>query len=236
MHRLSNRFHRLGMSLLYDLEERGVKARDLRNHIAIIPCHLIQETCTSTSMMIDTLENFKTLTGLIHFLNSRIWNFIDYHLLEYTIARFGSDSLQRYMQEYVRELEKFENETTVFDFMECWPGRETKPPNYDEIGAKIDKDPKRCTIKELNDFRCSLGVEFLPSLVEYTKYIMFHYKHANGCFSVTWILPSAVASLLKEAASKPSASLFFQRNEILSFSVRGKEVYQSREMNPPGTF
>lgn len=218
-------FHSITKSLLDELRKKSIKATDIGDHIAILPLSLMQESYTTTSLVADELEDKRTLTGLLHFLNGCVWNFIDYHLLEYVIAEFGSEHLKQRMKQYVMDLERFESHTTVYEFIEHWPGRQLKPPNFDELTVKINKDPYSCTLKELNDFRQSLCVEFWPRLSEYAQFIMYHYKHSEGCFIVTWILPSDLALELEKLAKRPSSHEFFMQNQILSFTVCGKAFY-----------
>lgn len=236
--RLAETFNEMEVSLLDYLEERGMKATDVRKYISVLPLTLIQESHMCTKQA-DKLEEIKTLTGLFNFLNKCVWNFVDYHLLEYVVSKFGSSSLKQCMKQYIQDLREFQSHTTVYDFMQCWPGRQIKPPKYDDVTVKLDKDPKSCTVKELNDIRQNLCVEFWPRLSDYAKFVMYHYKHAEGCFVVTWLLPSDLASELIETASKPESHAFrtfFMQNQIIFVSVRGREIYVDETMVTPGKY
>lgn len=223
-------FHSITKSLLEDLCQNKIRATDIVNHIAILPLSLIKESYASTSPVADELEDKKTLAGLLSFLNACVWNFIDYHLLEYIIEGFGSKHLKQRMKEYVKDLEQFERNTTISELIKDWPKGKEKPPEFDKLTMKIDKSPHSCTLKELNDIRQNMCIKFWPRLSEYAQYIMYHYKHSEGCFIVTWIFPSDLALELKKFANKPSGHVFFVQNQILSFTLQGKQLYVNEKM------
>ena len=225
------------VSLLEELQQNGVKASKIRNHISVLPLPLLQECYRSTEESLDKLEKRQTLTGLFHFLNAKVWNFIDYHLLEYVISEFGSQRLKQSMEQYAADLKQYKNHATVHEFMQFWPTRQ-KPPNYDDITVKLDKDPKLYTMRELDEFRQSLSVEFWPRLSDYAKYVTYHYSQAVGCFIVTWILPPGLVSEFEAVARSPKGQSFFVENQVLSVVIRVSEpegaCSEPREVYTPG--
>ena len=229
--KLTDTFHGIVLSLLEHLEEDGVKVAEIKKHITIL--HLSQEPCMCTEQ-VDRLGKIESLYGLFHFLNTSVWNFMDYDLLDYVIARFGSNHIKQCMQQYITDLKEFKCRTTIHEFMECWPGRQKRLLKYDDLTVKFEKDPKCSTVKELDDFRQKMCVELLPRLSDYARFVMYHYKHAEGCFVITWILPATLATELLAAAGRPSSYKFFAQHQILSVSVRGREVYVDEKMITPG--
>ena len=218
----------MGILLLKELKQNGVKATDIIDHISVLPLSLMQGYYRSTKESFDELEKRETLTGLFHFLSAQVWNFIDYHLLEYVISEFGSQHLKQCMEQYAADLKEYKNHTTVHDFMQSWPTRQ-KPPSYDDITVKLDKDPKLYTMRELDEFRQSLGVEFWPRLSDYAKFVTYHYSQAEGCFKVTWILPPGLVSEFEEVARSPKGQAFFVQNQVLSVVIRVSES-EAREV------
>ena len=218
----------MGILLLKELKQNGVKATDIIDHISVLPLSLLQECYRSTEESFDKLEKRETLTGLFHFLNGQVWNFIDYHLLEYVISEFGSQRLKQCMQQYAIDLKEYKNHATVHEFMQFWPTRQ-KPPNYDDITVKLDKDPKLYTMRELDEFRQSLSVEFWPRLSDYAKFVTYHYSHAEGSFIVTWILPPGLVSEFEAVARSPKGQAFFVQNQVLSVVTRVSES-EAREV------
>ena len=218
----------MGILLLKELKQSGVEATDIVDHISVLPLPLIPECHMRTKESIDEIEKLKTLTSLFQFLNGEVWNFIDYHLLEYVISEFGSQRLKQCMQQYAIDLKEYKNHATVHEFIQFWPTRQ-KPPNYDDITVKLDKDPKLYTMRELDEFRQSLSVEFWPRLSDYAKFVTYHYSHAEGSFIVTWILPPGLVSEFEAVARSPKGQAFFVQNQVLSVVTRVSES-EAREV------
>jgi hypothetical protein len=222
---LDGRFHAISLSLLDCLEETGVKPSQVRKHIAILPTSLFKEAGQAIDEVADKFESKRTLTGLFSFLNATLWNFIDYHLLKYVIERFGSVFLKMHMDQYVQDLEVFESHISVHDLIEFWPGQDNMPKKYSEASVKIDKDPKVCTLAELNVIRQKLFVAFWPPLSEYAKLVMHFKKFLNGCFVVVWVLPSYLATELAKAINSLEVQALLEENQVLSLSVQNKVLY-----------
>ena len=214
------------VSLLKEMQQNGVEATDVRNHISVLPLPLIPECYRSTKDSFDELEKLKTLTGLFHFLNGQVWNFIDYHLLEYVMKKFGSQRLKQCMEQYAIDLKEHNKSATVHEFMKFWPTRQM-PLNYDDITVKLDKDPKVYTMGELDEFRQNLNVKFWPHLSDYAIFVTYHYSQGVGCFEVTWILPPGLVSDFEEVARSPEGQAFFAQNQVLSHVV-------TRVLDPEG--
>ena len=234
---LSDRFRKMGILLLKELKNNGKNVTDIIDHISLLPLPLIPECYQSTKESFDELEKQKTLTGLFLFLNGQVWNFIDYHLMEHVISEFGSQHLKQCMKQYAADLKEYKSHATVHEFMQFWPTRQ-KPPNYDDITMKLDKDPKLYTMRELDEFRQSLSVKFWPRLSDYAQFVTYYYSQAEGSFIVTWILSPGLVSEFEAVAKSPKGQSFFVENQVLSVVIRVSEPEgassEPREVYTPG--
>ena len=216
---LSDKFYAISHSLFRHLEDTHVHPRDVRAHLTVLDSrNLIKEASA-----IETKAC--TLTKLFNFLNSSVWNFIDYHLMEYVIKKFGNKDLKKRMAQYIHELEIFENHTTITQLIEVWDFT-PKDCEYATCTVKIDKDPTCVTISDLNMLRKKICGEFWPHLSECASHVLHNCKLRIGCFAVTWRFNSSLRSELEEKARK--AHEFFQRNRVLSFSIGNEEVYVNK--------
>ena len=233
--RLNDKFYAISQSLFRHLEDSHVHPRDVRTHLTVLDSMiLIKEASAIVDTVSDKLETKGTLSRLYNFLNSSVWNFIDYHLLEYIIKKFGNEDLKRRMAQYICDLLTFEKHTTITQLIEVWDKQDLVPKDCEDATAtvKIDKDPTRVTISDLNTLRKKICGEFWPRLSEYASYVLHNCKLKIGCFIVTWRFNSSLRSELEEKACK--AHDFFEKNQVLSFSIGKEDIYVSKSKFTPG--
>ena len=230
--KLETTLSELAFCLLRELREKSISVDDIVDYLCVVPLSFNREIYNLIHNKIDEIEDEKNLRRFIILLNT-VWNFLDYHLLEYIIIKFGSKSLKESMRQYISEFENFQRNTTLYHFAQCWPGRQKKPPEYVEVTAKLRLDPKTCTLNMLDELRKSIQRKFFPSLSEYINTLL-HGKHMLGSFVITWILPPQLADQLIRAANRPENHSFFKENNILSFSVRNRLLYKEKGLPVQG--
>ena len=214
--KLKDFFHTIYQSLC-----QHVDPGDVRAHLTLLDSMLLKEASAIVDTVSDKLETKGTLTK---FPNSSLWNFMDYHLMEYIIEKFGSEDLKSDMTQYKRDLLTFENGTTIFQLIQIW---DFAPKDDPTATVKIDKDPKCVTVSELDMLRKKFCGEFWPRLSKYASHVLHNCKLMIGhsCFILTWSFHSGIRSQLEEKARKAQCHGFFVRNKVLSFSIGNEEVY-----------
>ena len=228
--KLERTFLDLGRFLLRELIESSISVNDIVDHLTFTPLSFNKEIYNLIHDKMDKIENEKTLRSLFHFLNT-VWNYLDYHLLEYIIIEFGSDSLNKDMKQYVSDFENFQQNTTLHHFVQCWPGRQKRPQDSVEVVAKLDLDPVNSTLKELDDLRKNIQSEFFQPRLKYIKiYIFLYQQSTEGSFIVTWIMPSQLADELISAVLQPESHIFFKENCVLSFCVGNQLLYEDEAL------
>ncbi len=178
----------LAVSFMAELRGKGIPADSIIDWCSNVPRSMNREG------VIDALENKelednKTLSSLFQFLSAQVWNFIDYHLLEFIISRLGSEGLQQRMKDYVSRLQEFSRSTSMSSFIQSWSGRFQKPEDYDEVTTIFNNDSQLCTIEFVDAWRCQLQ-EKLPLLPPLSKFCAMLYYNQ--------ILPQNLADTLKE--------------------------------------
>ena len=135
----------------------------------------------------------------------------------------GSPAIQQEMKDYVSELSDFQKKTTIAELIENWPGRKHIPPTYCNVSAKIDLNPNKCTLYRLNKIRIELTEQFLPTLSDFAMII--HCKFSSGSIKVGWAIALDLVPALTNKICEPESSSFFETRLIVSFSIRGIQVY-----------
>lgn len=226
--KLEDSFSDIASSLLVELDDQKFDVRYIKSRITVLPPSINRDVFLSLERAVNKLGSCSgTLESLFSYLNANVWNFIDYHLLEYIVSRFGSQDVMAKMSHYIYRLQIFQQNTTVYDFIEEWPGHQLKPNDYVDFEVKFKPDyPRDFTLERLNHFRQEIRRKFLPPLSECA---MIHYKHRYGCFVVTWILPAHLASMIEQGVKQLQSYDLFESYFVDYLSVQSKVLYQSEE-------
>ena len=144
---------------------------------------------------IEASYSIKTVNDLFTILNTKVWSFLDYYLLEQLIRKFGDDALKERMKSYICRIQNFKETTLVVDFIKCWGGHKREIPGYVKLEVKCAR--RDMTIAELEHFREEIRVDYFRSLVSECASCMYYNEFREGCFVVSWLIPSELADILK---------------------------------------
>ena len=164
--KLEHSFLELVHCLLGELREENTPVSDIVDCLTVTQWSKIIEVHGTIHGKLNEIENKINLRRLFNLLNT-VWNFLDYHILEYIINTFGSKRLKKSMIQYVSDLENFKRHTTLYNFAQCFPGRQKKPLGYVKVPAELHLDPKTCTLDKLDELRKDMQGKFFPSLSKY---------------------------------------------------------------------
>ena len=153
------------------------------------------------------------------------FTFIDYGLLQHLSDEFGSEDLKQEMVAFVEAMQVFLDETTVQQLMDHWPGRNDIPPNFKELKAVIDEDPRTYSLRKLDNFRRRFCSEIQLSKI---IFVLVRVERGNS-FIIMLMIPSILVPLVMESVSGVDDS-FYQSEHITSVSVNQKQLYISAAM------
>ena len=195
--------------------------------LAMLPIAFRKEYESSIQQMLPPVkENDGNSTCVVNssvFLPfSPLFVFIDYHLLNHMISKFGSAELKNEMSSYIEDVKVFMRKTKVGDLIDHWPGYEVSNLNYSKLKAKFTDDPMTYTLERLNNFRrkfCSHVrlSELIFSLIS---------LESTESFFATWIIPTAIVPELSKAIQQLDEG-YYQEEHILSVFVDEKQLYPS---------
>lgn len=222
---LEGEFCSLASTFLEELIEKRVDVKEITKHIISLPLKLRRELAYPVEQNAPDIRRRVSMDGLFVYLNATIWNFIDYALLEHIIHKFGSKQLQRNMEKYVADVTCFSKQATISHLIKYWPGRTNTPPKYCELMTKINKDPDRCTLEELNTLRKEFHEHFLPPLSEFALMLC---TLSNGSIVVKWLIAVDLVPALMSEVEKAENSVFFKDHSIESVQVRDIVIYNDQ--------
>ena len=195
-----------------------ISPETLVDSLTLLPISLRAEYQKFIFENLKTLEKAESIREIFHHLNLH-FTFIDYRLLEFLIDEYGSHRLKQDMSAYTGRVQAFMDETTIQQLMDHWPGQSDIPPQFEKLRAVIDKDPRKYTLRQLDDLRkklCSMA------RLSETVFILIGVGRKNS-FIVCWRVPSVFVSQLKSVIS--SLRSFYQREHIFSVTVGRQRLY-----------
>ena len=148
------------------------------------------------------------------------WHFINYGLLKFIINKAECRELICDMNQYEIEWRAFSEETSIHDFVKCFPElyqRGMESANKSELNVKLGDKFK---LRDLNRLEKAFVTTF--SLPEICGLILK--KISTGCFNITWMVPVHYAKLLRWKLSICDEE-FFKKHDIESVSLDGEECY-----------
>ena len=129
-----------------------VSPETLVDSLTLLPISLRAEYQKFVFENLRTLEKAESVREIFHHLNLH-FTFVDYKLLEYLIEEYGSPTLKQEMSAYTQRVQIFMNETTIQQLIDHWPGQRDIPPHCEELRAVIDGDPRKYTLRQLDNLR-----------------------------------------------------------------------------------
>ena len=195
-----------------------VSPETLVDSLTLLPISLRAEYQKFVFENLRTLEKAESIREIFHHLNLH-FTFIDYRLLEYLIDEYGSHRLKQDMSVYTKRVQVFMDETTIQQLMDLWPGLSDIPPQFEKLSMVIDGDPKKYTLRQLDNLRkkvCSV------TKLSETILVLIGVGRKNS-FVVRWVFPSIFVPQLKSVIS--SLRSFYQREHIFSVTVGKQQLY-----------
>ena len=191
--------------------------------LAILPIAFRKEYESSIQQMLPPVkENDGNSTSVVNssaFLPfSPLFVFIEYHLLNHMISKFGSAELKNEMALYVEDVKVFMRDTKIGELIDHWPGCEVSDLNYAKLKVKFKDDPMMYTLERLNEFR-----RRFCSQVKLSEFIFCLISLES--FFATWIIPTAIVPELSKAMQQLDEG-YYQEEHILSVFVE-LHVYPS---------
>ena len=204
------------------VKDLGLSVSDLRSRLDNFPSTRRHEHQEFLDKYIVRMGHDVTVNDLWSQLCS-YWHFINYKLLEHIIRKSGCKKLIKKMKSYKEDLISFSKETSLHDFVKCFPKLCSKNLSLAagsnhrlevKVGGKI------CKLIDLD--RLEKGFVSTFSLPEICGLILKNMS--PGCLLVTWMVPALYIKLLKWKLSICDEQ-FFKRHDVESVHLDGEVCY-----------
>ena len=215
-------FREISDSTLKEFTEKNISTEEMRKVIPYLPQKLRKPSSGGHTSDIGKIFSY---------LDANVWSIIDYNLLASIIHFNGSDELKQSMEKYEQDLSLFEQQTTVSQLMEFWPGRRHFPHEdvQCDITFKVRKDSDMCLLEQLRFLRKEFCSQFLPPKSELSV-LYGSFTYGSSVMMKLYLPIDIVPDLVSNLSEHDSAS-FFIGHDIESFRVRDVLMYPAPKTN-----
>ena len=171
---------------------------------------------------IPQLCDAKSIREIFCLLNL-YWDYLNYELLQRIIETYGDDETKIAMKSYSREVEVFQQETTLAMFCEASPKRKRFATTRDltELIITHDEITPNSSLKCVQEFRRQFAHEM--SLQEIAVIVI---EVKPGSVVTVWLIPTVGAIKIKTDIEEGKID-FFKRHHILELQMDGAIIYSS---------
>lgn len=190
------RFEDLQLATLKELEQIHNSVEMIKDRLVVMPSSIMKEHYKYVTSISKRKKPFPNLSAFFQYLNLNCWNFFEYKLLKHVVDRFCSVHLKADMSTYERDMQWFQRQTTVLNFINCMRHRHvlkkrSVPPRFKKLVFEHGIDPDSYTLADLDSFRSDTCLDLKLSECAFQVYLI-----RRNCIIVEWIFPEEITEEL----------------------------------------
>lgn len=192
-----------------EVMEQNPKLATFCMKITLLPTALKDEHQQYLKDNLPQLYRADSIPEIFGLLNL-YWNFLHYSLLQRIIEVYGSDDTKELMESYIRDVESFQQETTLAMFWKANPKRKSTKSLGGEIVEALTSHVKLKSssfLKSIEDLRQEFACAI--SLPEFTIVIK---DILQGSVIIVWLMPAKGATTLKNQVKEGRVEFFKQHH------------------------
>ena len=151
--KLVEKFEKLVNVVQASFIQNEVKFNDIRLSLKFIERY---EEKQMVKHLLKDLRQDQSLDDLFFFF-SDIWNYLHPGLLEFIVERFGTISDKGRVKEYKEELEKFQGNVKLGEFVKIICKRPAPSPSIKELSMYVGDDWRDKTLRDLEEVRLQVA-------------------------------------------------------------------------------
>ena len=175
----------------------------------------------------SVIHHADSIEDIFRRFSLHIWDYLNYHLLQYILKVYGDDEIKQNMQDYVSEVEKFKEATSLYTFWSIHPKRTcpeisaTLRQQLKEVKSTHSKLTLQSTLAEVERYRRDLAQHY--TLPEFTTIIV---GIEPGSVTTVWLMSLSAVTVLQERIKEGDVN-FLLTHGITKLRVDGKTVYSA---------
>ena len=188
--------------------------------LTLLPTVMRQDHISFLMKHKQCIDHASSVIEIITLLNW-YWDWFNYGLLEHLVVKYGCNQTKHLMEQFVRDVNVFMENTKLADFMYIWKGREEVPPGFSQLVVRHGLDPKQTTLCQVEQFR----KDFCQHYSLHQVVLIFRSVHP-GSVQVLWLIPSHVAEHLCAETKKPEVGYkVLMQYSVLEMLINGVAVF-----------
>ena len=197
-----------------------VKIEDVKLCVTLIPTVIKEEHKSFLKEHNKDIAQASSAIEIITLLNS-YWDCFNYGLLEHLVEKCGRNHTKRLMEQFVRDVNSFMENTKLADFMHIWKGRKEVPPGFSELTVRQGLDPNQTTLHQVDQFRKDFCQHYSLHQV-----VLIFKSVDSGSVTVVWLIPSHVVEYLCAEMKNPEVGYkVLTQSSVLEVLIKGERVF-----------
>ena len=217
-------FEELQIAARKEIDRKQNSVEMIQDRLPALPDVIIKQHEKHMKKIVRQNLLFLNLKEFFMYLNLYCWNFFEYHLLKHVIHRFCSQYLRNEMASYDRDMQWFQHQTTVLDFIQhvrhrITIERKSAPPRFKKLVLKEDIDPKSYTLADVERFRVDTCMHLKLSQCALQ---VFSFKH--NCIIVEWIFPEELTDQLSCFFGSEVGQEILSSHHVENVTIDGQSI------------
>ena len=188
--------------------------------LTLLPSVMKQDHISFLMKYKQDIAHASSVIEIITLLNL-YWDCFNYGLLEHLVVKCGCNQTKHLMEQFVRDVNAFMENTKLADFMDIWKGREEVPPGFSQLVVRHGLDPKQTTLCQVEQFRKDFCQHYSLHQV-----VLIFRSVRPGSVEVVWLIPSHVAEHLSAEMKNPEVGYkVLMQYSVLEILINGVAVF-----------
>jgi hypothetical protein len=225
---LEKQFTDIQIAARKELESRKDAVELVENQVITMPGHLQIKHKSAIGKITTRKRPFQNLKEFFLYLNTRCWNFIEYHLLEKLIVNTCSDRLKRKLRIFAEHVQYFQRNTTITEFLKYrrhMAKEKCIPKSYKKLKMTHNINPDSYTLADLEKLRKKTCEH-----VKLSDFALQIYSIESHCVVVEWMIAEEIVEILSLFYSSEVGQELLHDHQVESIVIDDKSLHSVSDL------